>query len=55
MLNTEGAAEDLKIGDKISLLPMHSDTTIAQHDYYYCVRNGVLETIVEISGRGRFM
>jgi len=55
VLSTEGAAENLKIGDKISLLPMHSDTTIAQHDYYYCVRNGVLETIVEIAGRGRFM
>ena len=55
VLSTEGPSEDLKIGDKISLLPMHSDTTIAQHDYYYCVRNGVLETIVEIAGRGRFM
>ena len=46
---------NLKIGDKITLLPMHSDTTIAQHDYYYCVSNGVLETIVELTGRGRFM
>ncbi|SVA64630.1 uncharacterized protein METZ01_LOCUS117484 [marine metagenome] len=55
VMTTEGEAENLKIGDKISLLPMHSDTTIAQHDYYYCVRNGVLETIVELTGRGRFM
>jgi len=55
VMTTEGEAENLKIGDKITLLPMHSDTTIAQHDYYYCVRNGVLETIVELTGRGRFM
>lgn len=55
VMSTEGPAENLKIGDKISYLPMHGDSTIAQHDYYYCVRNGVLETIVEIAGRGRFM
>jgi D-serine deaminase-like pyridoxal phosphate-dependent protein len=55
VLNVEGEAENLKIGDKIQFLPMHGDTTIAQHAYYYCVRNGVLETIVEITGRGRFM
>jgi 3-hydroxy-D-aspartate aldolase len=55
VISVEGPAENLKIGDKISLLPMHGDSTIAQHAYYYCVRNGVLETIVEITGRGRFM
>ena len=54
-LRTEGPADNLQIGDKISFLPMHSDSTIAQHAYYYCVRGGILETIVEITGRGRFM
>ncbi len=54
-LAVTGAAEGLRAGDKISFLPMHGDTTIAQHDYYYCVRGGILETVVEIAGRGKFM
>lgn len=54
VMKTEGPADNLKIGDKISFLPTHSDTTIAQHAYYFCVRDGILETVVEITGRGRF-
>jgi D-serine deaminase-like pyridoxal phosphate-dependent protein len=55
VMQTEGPADELQPGDKISLLPTHSDTTINQHDYYYCVRNGILETVVQLAGRGRFM
>ena len=55
VMETQGPADELQPGDKISLLPTHSDTTINQHDYYYCVRNGLLETVVELAGRGRFM
>lgn len=55
VLKTEGPADNLKIGDTISLLPTHSDTTINMHAYYYCVRGGILESVVELAGRGRFM
>lgn len=53
-LRLEGDARQLRVGDRVSLLPMHGDTTINIHDYYFCVRNGALEDVVEIAGRGRF-
>ena len=43
-----------KIGDRIQVLPVHGDTTIAQHDRYYGIRGGLLEEVIEISGRGMF-
>jgi hypothetical protein len=33
---------------------MHGDTTINMHDYYFCVRDGKLETVAPIAGRGKF-
>ncbi|MBI4219215.1 MAG: DSD1 family PLP-dependent enzyme [Chloroflexi bacterium] len=52
-LEVSGAAEKLKVGDKIRLLPMHGDTTINLYSHYACVRDGKLEAMVEIAGRGR--
>jgi 3-hydroxy-D-aspartate aldolase len=49
-----GDAMRLKVGDKLSLLPMHGETTINIHSEYFCVRNGVLETIVPVTARGMF-
>jgi D-serine deaminase-like pyridoxal phosphate-dependent protein len=46
---------DLRVGDKLELLPSHCDTTIALHDNYYAVRQGKLESIWPIMGRGKFM
>ena len=45
---------DLKVGDKIFLRPMHSDTTINLHDDYFVHRDGILEESVPIAGRGKF-
>ena len=45
---------DPKIGDRLQVLPVHGDTTIAQHDQYYGTRGGLLEEVIEISGRGKF-
>jgi 3-hydroxy-D-aspartate aldolase len=47
----EGEAE-LKVGDKIELVPSHCDTTINLHDVYYVVRDGRLEDIWPIAARG---
>lgn len=52
-LEVSGPAEKLKVGDKVSLLPMHGDTTINLYSHYACVRKGRLEAMVEIAGRGR--
>ena len=49
-----GEAKSLGVGDNVSLRAMHGDTTINIHDYYFCVRNGKLETVVPILGRGKF-
>jgi len=44
---------DLKIGDKIEILPSHACTTVNLHDKYYAVRKGKLEGIWDVSARGR--
>ena len=49
-----GDAKNLQVGDNVGLRAMHGDTTINIHDYYFCVRNGKLETVAPILGRGKF-
>jgi D-serine deaminase-like pyridoxal phosphate-dependent protein len=53
-LELTGEAEKLKVGDRIEVLPSHGDTTINIHSHYFAMRNGVLEAVWEIAGRGRF-
>ncbi|HIE30332.1 TPA: DSD1 family PLP-dependent enzyme [Candidatus Poribacteria bacterium] len=47
------ASVNLKVGDKFGILPTHGCTTINLHDKFYCVRNGKLECVWEISARGK--
>ena len=54
ILSLEDKARNLKVGDRVRLLPMHGDTTINQHSHYFGVRNGILEDVIPISARGRF-
>ena len=42
-----------KVGDFVLLKPSHCCTTSNQHNYFYCVRNGIVEDIWPISARGR--
>lgn len=44
---------DLKVGDKIELFVSHGCTTINLHDRYYGVRDGRLEAVWSIAGRGK--
>ena len=53
-LSLTGSAQKLKHGDVIHLLPSHAGTTINIHDHYFCVRNGILEDVIEVAGRGKF-
>lgn len=53
-ISLSGDAKSLRVGDNVSLRMMHGDTTINMHDYYFCVRNGKLETVAPIVGRGKF-
>jgi 3-hydroxy-D-aspartate aldolase len=45
----------LKINDKLYLIPGHCDPTCNLHDWYVCVRNGVVEELWPISARGKSM
>jgi D-serine deaminase-like pyridoxal phosphate-dependent protein len=54
ILSLEDEARNLKVGDRVRLLPMHGDTTINQHSHYFGVRNGILEDVIPITARGRF-
>jgi D-serine deaminase-like pyridoxal phosphate-dependent protein len=47
------AQPDVRVGDKVELLPSHCDTTINLHEVYYVVRDGVLEDVWPIATRGR--
>lgn len=48
-----GASCPLRPGDKIHIIPSHGCTTINLHDRFYGVRNGIVETVWDIAGRGR--
>ncbi len=44
----------LRVGDKFELLPSHCCTTINLHDWFFCHRKGIVESVWSIAGRGRF-
>jgi len=41
-----------RVGDRVELVVSHCCTTINLHDHFYAVRDGVLEAVWEIAGRG---
>ncbi|MEM7252675.1 MAG: DSD1 family PLP-dependent enzyme [Pseudomonadota bacterium] len=45
-------ANDLKLGDKVRLIPGHCDPTVNMHDWYVALRNGVVEGLWPIVARG---
>lgn len=48
-----GAAQDLKIGDKVELYVPYSDFTTVLHDQFLGFRGGILESVWPILGRGK--
>ena len=52
-ITVQGEAAKLRTGDKIKFLPMHGDTTINLHTHYFGIRNGKLEAVIPIEGRGK--
>ena len=45
-------AIDVKIGQKIRLIPGHCDPTVNLHDWYIGIRNGIVESIWPVEARG---
>ena len=54
LIDTTDKLRGYKVGDKMSLSPSHCCTTANQHDFYYCVRGGVVEAIWPILARSRY-
>ena len=56
-LKTVGLVPDenisLKPGDKLEILPTHCCTTVNLHDRYYGIRNGIVESVWDITARGK--
>ena len=46
-------SRDLQIGDKVELTVGYADFTTVLHDRFYGIRNGRLEAIWPLAGRGR--
>ena len=54
LLEQESIGSQPKLGDRVELIPMHGCTTINLHDQFLCIRKGYLESVWNISARGRF-
>ena len=50
---TDSDSRQLRPGDQVELIPGHNDTTVHLHTHLFGLRGGVLETVWEVSGRGR--
>ena len=49
----EDKQNQLKINDKLHLIPGHCDPTCNLHDWYVCVRDGVVVDLWPVSARGK--
>ncbi|HQU41712.1 MAG TPA: DSD1 family PLP-dependent enzyme [Pirellulales bacterium] len=47
------SAQNLRIGDRLELVPGYADLTTVLHNQYYCFRGGKLAAIWPIEGRGK--
>ncbi|KAF9872356.1 hypothetical protein CkaCkLH20_10183 [Colletotrichum karsti] len=52
-LKWEEGTPDLKIGDRVEMVPSHIDPTVNLHEVYYAYRNGIVEEIWPVDSRGK--
>jgi D-serine deaminase-like pyridoxal phosphate-dependent protein len=48
-----GSSHTFAVGDMLSFIPLHGGMTTNLHDRIYAVRNGEVEEVWEVAGRGR--
>lgn len=53
VVQSKGA--NLRLGDKLKLIPGHCDPTVNLYDYYVCVRGGRVEALWPITARGALL
>jgi D-serine deaminase-like pyridoxal phosphate-dependent protein len=49
----EPGALDLRVGDRVRLIPSHIDPTINLHDAMYAHRGGTVEAVWIVAARGK--
>jgi len=52
-LRLDNPSRELKVGDQVRIMPGHCDTTVNLHNVFFAVRNGTVEHVWPIDGRGR--
>ena len=52
MLDLEGAARDLRVGDTVTLVPRYYASAVIANDHYIGVRDGRVECVWQITARG---
>ncbi len=49
----DNPSREVRVGDKFQLIVSHCDPTVNLYDYYYPHRNGIVEELWPIAGRGK--
>jgi len=52
-LNITNANYDYRVGERLTIIPNHCCSTVNMHDQIYGVRNGAVEVLWDIKGRGK--
>ena len=52
-LRLDSAAQSLKIGDRLELVPGYADLTTVLHNHFYVLRDGRVVDVWPLTGRGR--
>ena len=52
-LTLSGPALDLRVGDKVELIPRHGCTTVNLYDRYHVIENSALADVWRVAARGR--
>ena len=55
VLRVSSGAKNLRVGDKIRLVPGHCDPTVNLHDWLVGVRKGRVECVSPVSARGALL
>lgn len=54
VLQIQGAATGIRVGEKIEMIVGHACTTVNLHDRYFGIRDSKVEAVWDIPARGRF-
>ena len=49
----EGAKKDLRLGDRLEIVPNNATLVINIHEKIYGVRKGKIEKVIPVTGRGK--